>query len=858
MMMKRLLLLCLVGLVGSLDFVRGADIYVSPQGNDTHAGTLAQPLQTLAAAIRKAREIRRLQEPGWNNGIHIIMREGVYRMTEPAVLLPEDAGYANSPTIIEAALGEQPILSGGISINSWKKSSLFPAGLPIAAKEKIWEANMPEDAPPYFLFRQLWVNGQKAQRAQDAPAGSMQRILQWNKQTQSCKILLPKAQQLEVKPGLEMLLHQWWAIANLRIKKIARQADTATLYFHSPESKVQSEHPWPAPWISQETGNSAYLLLNAIEFLNEPGEWFYDAATRKLYYWPRAGEDLKTAEVIAPSQETLLQFKGNADHPITHIQVKGLHFQYTGWIRPSLFGHVPHQAGLYMLEAYRLKIPGTPDKASLENQAWVGRPAAAMQIEHARNIAIEDCSFEHLASTGIDVGAGVKTAWIRGNLLRDIGGNGLLLGTYSSESSEIHLPYQPKEERDITENLYVENNLIQNATQEDWGTIGIGIGYTRNTHVTHNEIAGVSYTGISMGWGWSPTANVMSNNSIERNYIHHYGRHMYDCSGIYTLSAQPASFIQGNRIDSIYKAPYAHLPQHWFYLYCDEGSSGFTVKDNWTPAPRFLQNANGLNNVWTNNGPQVATTILNRAGIEPSFTRLQQERRAFKAEGVINEDKPLLLECVMPLGKEVNLTLLKVALQKSGVDTNAIYVWKNRAVVFARIPDVYVTRDRLKSLDSNMQVKLYDDLFYEFNRNKCEEEVKRNYDWEHIILTTNLVADKKKQAEYLKYHQNQFKDWPEVSKGFCNASFQQLLLFKNGRQLMLVISIPKGETLDHLNPKTTENNPRVNEWNKLMGPYQEGVEGTGKGEKWVHFERLLRELASSVARREEKSPAHSK
>jgi hypothetical protein len=63
-------------------------------------------------------------------------------------------------------------------------------------------------------------------------------------------------------------------------------------------------------------------------------------------------------------------------------------------------------------------------------------------------------------------------------------------------------------------------------------------------------------------------------------------------------------------------------------------------------------------------------------------------------------------------------------------------------------------------------------------------------------------------------------------------------MYKNGRQLMLIISIPKGENLDTLNPKTTENNPRVNDWNTLMQKYQEGIEGTKKGETWVFLKEI--------------------
>ena len=85
-----------------------------------------------------------------------------------------------------------------------------------------------------------------------------------------------------------------------------------------------------------------------------------------------------------------------------------------------------------------------------------------------------------------------------------------------------------------------------------------------------------------------PEQNMMKDNRIVANKIHHYGKHNYDCGGIYTLSAQPDSVIEENYIDSIYKAPYAHLPSHWFYIYTDEGSSYFTVKDNWTPSHKIF------------------------------------------------------------------------------------------------------------------------------------------------------------------------------------------------------------------------------------------------------------------------------
>ena len=123
-------------------------------------------------------------------------------------------------------------------------------------------------------------------------------------------------------------------------------------------------------------------------------------------------------------------------------------------------------------------------------------------------------------------------------------------------------------------------------------------------------------------------------------------------------------------------------------------------------------------------------------------------------------------------------------------------------------------------------------MVYAFDQSHCDSSGVAAQ-WDQVLLTANLVADTSKQKEYLQYHATQFEKWPEVAKGFCHAQFQQLLVYKKERQLMLVISIPHGESLDRLNPKTTENNPRVDEWNRLMQQYQEGIPGTIPGEVWV-------------------------
>jgi hypothetical protein len=167
-------------------------------------------------------------------------------------------------------------------------------------------------------------------------------------------------------------------------------------------------------------------------------------------------------------------------------------------------------------------------------------------------------------------------------------------------------------------------------------------------------------------------------------------------------------------------------------------------------------------------------------------------------------------------------------------DANNIKQWKNHVIVYLHIPNPEDALKEIKKTYPQDSIKYYEKPFYSFNRKMCADTISSKQ-WENIVMTANLVNDPKLQQEYLNYHATQFKNWPEVAQGFCNASFQQLLVFKNGRQLMLVISIPKGESLDKLNSKTTENNPRVNEWNSLMKKYQEGIPGTRSGEVWVEL-----------------------
>ena len=527
------------------------------------------------------------------------LQPGTYRLTQPIIIRPEDKWLTME------AMGDV-VITGGVQIKGWRKQG------------KLWVADVPEWNGRPLEFRQIWVNGRKAVRARDvADFEQMWRIRGMDKGKEELYVPAAAVRKVLHARQVEMVLHEMWCVANLRIKDIKVQGDSAAITFHNPESHIHFMHPWPSPMVTTNGHNSAFYLTNAKELLDTPGEWYLDTKEQRLYYMPREGEDMRTAEVEVPALETLLKVEGTPDEPVSYVTFKGITFRHATWLRPSIMGHAPLQAGMYMIEAYKIKpqLSRRNGDHKLDNQGWVGRPAAAVEVNAAEWVQFKNCTFEHCASTALDYHTFIKEGRIDDCTFRDIGGSAILAGTFGPEGHEAHLPYMPSEMRSICTGLQILNNRIDDAANEDWGCLGIGAGFVRDIRIEHNEISNVSYTGISMGWGWNQQTCAMANNVVRANYIHHYARHMYDTAGIYTLGSQPHTFIEENVVSDIYTPGYVHDPEHWFYLYTDEGSSYITLRNNWTPTEKYLKNANGPGNTWENNGPQVADSIRQAAGI---------------------------------------------------------------------------------------------------------------------------------------------------------------------------------------------------------------------------------------------------
>jgi len=606
---------------------RAGEFWVAPAGADHAAGSRTDPFTDPAQALQQIREWRQQGKIAAAEPVKIFLREGIYPLLAPLNFRAEEAGTAGAPIRIEAAAGEHPLLSGGVAIGGWKKLTPKIPGLPETARGKIWVAPAPKIAGRILEFRQLWVDDLKAIRAREPNGETLARLVAWDKTNQVATVPARALAGVKNPARLEMVIDQVWEIAVLRVNTLRFAGTKALLTFKAPESAIEFQHPWP-PVIVSTNYHAPFFLANAIEFLDSPGEWYEDLSAGKIYYWPRAGEDMTRAKVFAPVLETLVQIEGSSDKPVSNIQFTGLTFAHTTWLRPSEQGHVPLQAGMFLLAAKKLSPRGTSYHPQLDNVAWIGRPPGAVSVKNANHISFENCTFEHLASAGLDFQSGTQDDSIQGCTLHDLGGNGIQLGEFSDTNVETHTPYNPPDQTEICAREKISNNVITDCGNEDWGCVGIAVGYAREVSIEHNELFNLPYTGISVGWGWTKMTNALRDNFIFANRIHHIGQRLGDLGGIYTLSAQPGTVIAENSIADIAPSGFVPDPSHWFYLYLDEGSSGITVRDNWCPAEKFMKNANGPGNVWTNNGPQVAEKIKNAAGLQPAFSALLQSNES--------------------------------------------------------------------------------------------------------------------------------------------------------------------------------------------------------------------------------------
>lgn len=594
-----------------------ATFYVSPSGNDAAAGTKDAPFKTITQAQKAVRAIN----GSMTGDIEVILREGTYVLPSTVNFTEADGGKDGHYVRYKAADGEKPLITGGMQITGWTIHD---------EANNIWKAEGVDGR-----FRQLYVNNRKAVRAcfpnvidaKEKGNGGFDhdfvRLTKVDSSGRAFDVSADYIKNIKNIEDVEIHLMIAWSENILRLEKAQVNGGTAKLIPKDPERTKLFHRAFPmlgTAFMSNPPKQQVFYLENSYDLIDAPGEWYLDEKNQTLYYKPREGESMATAHVVAPRLNTLFSVLGkDTKNKVGYMSFEGLIFAHSNYTRPSEEGFLDLQAANFNVDVLPDPSRGNWEKLN-SNKYLLWRPDAAFRVENAHHFLVQGNVFSQIAATGLDFVSGTNDDMIQGNAFFEIGAAGIMLGKfYQDSTTEIHIAYNPSDKDEISTRDTVKNNLVTNVTNEHQGAVGIGAGYPRYVVIEHNEVSYTYYSGISIGFGWTKQQTAMTNNHVNWNEIHHIARLLCDSGPIYTLSNQgTGSEIQHNYIHDNGTSKWA---DYWNVpIYLDEGSSGFTVKENvFKNSPAGVgQNQAGQNTLQQSNN-YYSDDVVNNAGIEKAF-----------------------------------------------------------------------------------------------------------------------------------------------------------------------------------------------------------------------------------------------
>lgn len=529
----------LAAVMSSRAAAQAVTLHVAPDGDDKWTGKSAAPDAARTdgpkATLTGARDaVRTLRNGTPGRPVTVKVRPGAYLLSTPFVLEPQDSGTPTAPVVWECDPAGGAVFSAGRSVTGWKAET--------RDGRTVWTAEIPEaKGRP---FRQLWVAGNRAVRARHPNGDDLLRIrelpdldpkLPYNKN--GARRFLYTAGDFPVPAdfeGVEVVVNHLWV--SVRLAVAAHDATKQLLEFRQTSRRRLAE--------SHDVRKLApYHVENAREFLDAPGEWWFDARAGVLHYVPRPGETPETARAVAgvAGSERLLRFQGDpaAGKFVEHVVLRGLAFRHAEATLPA------NEAG--------------------DLQASVAVPAAVEAVG-MRNCLLERCTVGSVGGYAVHLQAGCRDNVLVGCLIEDTGAGGVRIGEI------VRRPAGPLR----TSGNTVTDCRILAGGRVHRQAVAVWIGQSSDNRLLHNEIVDHGYTGVSIGWTWGYAESLAGGNVVEANLIADIGKgDLSDMGGIYTLGGQPGTVLRRNLIRNIRARAYGG-----WGIYFDEGSTGILAEHN--------------------------------------------------------------------------------------------------------------------------------------------------------------------------------------------------------------------------------------------------------------------------------------
>ena len=314
----------LVAAVAALPAQQQPDtVYVSPRGRDTWSGHLSAPNSTRTdgplASFERARDAVRSSSHTRAAASIVHVEDGLWLRNKALVLDTIDGGLLNQPVVWE--FSSKARISGAVRLAGWSRvrDPAIVARLDKAARDSVVVARIPDSvdierwrsdgrsirpAPPELVW-----NGQVLQVAQWPDTGWDQIASVDSAHGVRIGVLTDRIARWSTASD-PWVLGYWrydWHDAFLRVTGVDARSGELLL-------AGKPDHYGIAP-------GQRYRIINLIEELSAPGEYWIDAEHRLVYVWPPS--DPGRAETfLSVLTDPVLEVRGASDVTIRGLQAE--------------------------------------------------------------------------------------------------------------------------------------------------------------------------------------------------------------------------------------------------------------------------------------------------------------------------------------------------------------------------------------------------------------------------------------------------------------------------------------------------------------------------------------------------------
>lgn len=605
----------------------GTFIYVDAvNGQENTTYGYKNPVKTVEQAISATESII---TSGEVTDVYVILLPGDHR-TSGITITEAMTDASKNVTFMSYDKNDKSVISGGEDISGGfteYKNGIYYKQVPVGTQS-----------------RELYVDGVKATKARsrDLKPDEFTNTTTYNEgwlgtigdlvTSSSEWVSIANYQRIE---DLEFVFLEAWSTPRCQASSVVKNADGSINIKLTDDS-----WKWANSTLHSHVTTPLYME-NALELLDEPGEWYLDSTGGYIYYMPRENDNMDEAEVILPMvdnyEKPLVDIVGTSTEAVSNVTFTGIEFAHTTWTRPNTtMGVVDFQN--------HVLYDHSPNSDVGAHRAHGRIAEGAIDLTYTDNVDFTDCVFTKMGSIGIRLYHDVKNSDLVGNEIYEISAGAISIGENDDTTNNMRTA------SNITD-INILNNYIHNVSQDYWECSAITVFFPQNTTIANNEICYFPYSGFHIGWGWSTTAeNSLKNLKIMNNYIHDlFQGYMYDGGAIYTLGKTgdtpgvERSVISGNYIEDV--------GTKGAYIYNDDGSANYLVENNvmdarnswdsydrngkWHKASR-TQNLNMVSNpydsyvIWRNN---YHTNPYHRVNEEASADKTNQIETPILLEG---------------------------------------------------------------------------------------------------------------------------------------------------------------------------------------------------------------------------------